>query len=93
MGAVPCDLASSHRTEGVFMACCTRTKAAVTAPIGARIDVEYAGVGEVLQVLSTGLQLFGIGNNFKPIVIGAVIVLAVVLDAYRDRLLRSLEGR
>jgi len=47
----------------------------------------------ILQVLSTGLQLFGIGDNFKPIVIGAVIVLAVVLDAYRDRFLRSLERR
>ena len=47
----------------------------------------------ILQVLSTGLQLFGIGDNFKPIVIGAVIVLAVVLDSYRDRILRSLESR
>jgi ribose transport system permease protein len=47
----------------------------------------------ILQVLSTGLQLFGIGDNFKPIVIGAVIVLAVVLDAYRDRFLRSLQSR
>jgi ribose transport system permease protein len=45
----------------------------------------------ILQVLSTGLQLFGIGDNFKPIVIGAVIVLAVVVDAYRDQFLRSLE--
>ena len=47
----------------------------------------------ILQVLSTGLQLFGIGDNFKPIVIGAVIILAVVLDSYRDRFLRSLETR
>ena len=47
----------------------------------------------ILQVLSTGLQLFGVGDNFKPIVIGAVIVLAVVLDTYRDRFLRSLETR
>jgi ribose transport system permease protein len=47
----------------------------------------------ILQVLSTGLQLFGIGDNFKPIVIGTVIVLAVVLDVYRDRYLRSLESR
>jgi hypothetical protein len=30
------------------MACRTRTKAAVTGLIGARIDVEYARVGEVL---------------------------------------------
>lgn len=47
----------------------------------------------ILQVLSTGLQLFGIGDNFKPIVIGAVIVLAVVFDAYRDQFLRRLERR
>jgi ribose transport system permease protein len=39
----------------------------------------------IIQVLSTGLQLFGVGDNVKPIVIGTVIVLAVVLDAYRDR--------
>jgi len=30
------------------MACRTRTKAAATALIGARIDVEHAGVGEML---------------------------------------------
>jgi hypothetical protein len=30
------------------MACRTRTKAAVIGLIGARIDVEYASVGEVL---------------------------------------------
>jgi hypothetical protein len=30
------------------MACRTWTKAAVIGPIGARIDVEYAGVVEVL---------------------------------------------
>ena len=47
----------------------------------------------ILQVLSTGLQLFGVGDNFKPIVIGAVIVLAVVLNSYRDRILRTLESR
>jgi ribose transport system permease protein len=47
----------------------------------------------ILQVLSTGLQLFGVGDNFKPIVIGAVIVLALILDSYRDRFLRTLETR
>lgn len=47
----------------------------------------------ILQVLSTGLQLLGAGDNVKPIVIGAVIVLAVVLDVYRDRLLKALEAR
>ena len=45
----------------------------------------------IIQVLSTGLQLFGVGDNVKPIVIGTVIVLAVVLDAYRDRYLRVIE--
>lgn len=44
----------------------------------------------ILQVLSTGLQLLGVGDNFKPIVIGLVIVLAVILDAYRERLLRVI---
>ena len=47
----------------------------------------------IIQVLSTGLQLFGVGDNVKPIVIGTVIVLAVVLDAYRDRFLRVIESR
>ena len=47
----------------------------------------------IIQVLSTGLQLFGVGDNVKPIVIGTVIVLAVVLDAYRDRFLRAIESR
>ena len=41
----------------------------------------------------TGLQLLGAGDNVKPIVIGTVIVLAVVLDAYRDRFLRAIESR
>ena len=45
----------------------------------------------ILQVLSTGLQLLGVGDNFKPIVIGMVIVLAVILDTYRQRLLRRLD--
>ena len=37
--------------------------------------------------------MFGVGDNVKPIVIGTVIVLAVVLDAYRDRFLRAIESR
>ena len=44
----------------------------------------------ILQVLSTGLQLKGVGDNFKPIVIGLVIVLAVILDTYRERLIQRL---
>jgi ribose transport system permease protein len=47
----------------------------------------------ILQVLNTGLQLLGVGDNFKPVVIGLVIVLAVILDTYRARALRSLELR
>jgi ribose transport system permease protein len=47
----------------------------------------------ILQVLSTGLQLQGVGDNFKPIVIGSVIILAVILDTYRERLLRSFHAR
>ena len=44
----------------------------------------------ILQVLSTGLQLLGVGDNFKPIVMGLVIVLAVILDAYREKLLKVI---
>lgn len=47
----------------------------------------------ILQVLSTGLQLLGADDNVKPIVIGAVIVLAVIGDSYRGKLLRRLEMR
>ena len=44
-------------------------------------------------MLATGLQLLGAEDNVKPIVIGTVIVLAVVLDTYRNRYLRKLEAR
>lgn len=47
----------------------------------------------ILQVLNTGLQLLGVGDNFKPVVIGSVIVLAVIIDVYRARALRRLEMR
>ena len=47
----------------------------------------------ILQVLSTGLQLLGAEDNVKPIVIGAVIVLAVILDTYRNKFLRAMESR
>lgn len=46
----------------------------------------------LLQVLSTGLQLLGVGDNFRPIVIGAVVVLAAVLDTYRARVILWLNG-
>ncbi len=44
----------------------------------------------ILQVLATGLQLLGIGDNYKPIIIGTVIILAVIVDTYRERLLRRI---
>jgi ribose transport system permease protein len=47
----------------------------------------------ILQVLSTGLQLLGADDNVKPIVIGAVIVLAVIGDSYRGKWLHKLEMR
>ncbi|HVO69247.1 MAG TPA: ABC transporter permease, partial [Aggregatilineaceae bacterium] len=47
----------------------------------------------ILQVLTTGLQLLGVEDNWKPVVIGTVVVLAVILDTYRARALRSLELR
>jgi len=47
----------------------------------------------ILQVLSTGLQLLGAEDNVKPIVIGAVIVLAVIIDTYRNKFLRAMESR
>lgn len=46
----------------------------------------------LLQVLSTGLQLLGVGDNFRPIVIGAVIVFAAVLDTYRARVIVALKA-
>ncbi|MER9261201.1 hypothetical protein [Mesorhizobium sp. M0619] len=35
-------------------------------------------------------ELLGVGDNFKPIVLGLVIVLAVILDAHREKLLRVI---
>lgn len=39
----------------------------------------------ILQVLATGLQLLGVGDNYKPI-----IILAVIIDTYREKLLRRV---
>ena len=44
----------------------------------------------ILQVLATGLQLVGVCDNYKPIVIVMVIILAFIFDAYREKLLRRL---
>ena len=41
----------------------------------------------LLQVLSTGLQLMGVEDNFKTIIIGLVVVLAAVFDTYRSRII------
>lgn len=47
----------------------------------------------LLQVLTTGLQLLGVGDNYRLIVVGAVIVAAVVLDTYREKLFVGLNRR
>lgn len=44
----------------------------------------------LLQVLDTGLQLKGTEDNIRVIVTGVVIIVAVILDAYRERLLRAM---
>ncbi len=44
----------------------------------------------LLQVLSTGLQLMGVEDNFKTIIIGLVVVLAAVFDTYRSRIIASM---
>ncbi len=46
----------------------------------------------LLQVLSTGLQLMGVEDNYKTIVIGLVVVLAVVFDTYRSRIIASMQA-
>ena len=45
----------------------------------------------ILQVLSNGLQLLGVEDNFKPVIIGTVVILAVIIDTYRLRILRTLD--
>ena len=44
----------------------------------------------LLQVLSTGLQLMGVEDNFKTIIIGLVVVLAAVFDTYRSRIIAGM---
>ena len=44
----------------------------------------------ILQVLNTGLQLLGVGDNYRPIIIGGVIVTAVIFDTYREKIFRRL---
>jgi len=44
----------------------------------------------LLQVLSTGLQLMGVEDNFKTIIIGLVVVLAAVFDTYRSKIIAAM---
>jgi ribose transport system permease protein len=46
----------------------------------------------LLQVLNTGLQLMGVDDNYKTIIIGLVIVLAAVFDTYRSRIIGTLRA-
>jgi ribose transport system permease protein len=65
-----------------------------TALTGGRGSVIGTFLGAcLLQVLTTGLQLLGVGDNYRLIVVGAVIVVAVVLDTYRERLFAALNRR
>jgi ribose transport system permease protein len=65
-----------------------------TALTGGRGSVIGTFLGAcLLQVLTTGLQLLGVGDNFRLIVVGSVIVAAVVLDTYRERLLAAINRR
>ncbi len=65
-----------------------------TSLTGGRGSVTGTFLGAcLLQVLNTGLQLLGVGDNYRLIVIGAVIIIAVILDTYRERLLTVLSER
>jgi len=47
----------------------------------------------LLQVLSTGLILLGVTDNWRVIVTGVVVILAVVFDTYRSRIIAGLRAR
>jgi ribose transport system permease protein len=47
----------------------------------------------LLQVLSTGLVLLGVTDNWRVIVTGLVVVLAAVFDTYRSRIIGGLRAR
>ena len=47
----------------------------------------------LLQVLSTGLILLGVTDNWRVIVTGMVVVLAAVFDTYRSRIIAGLRAR
>ena len=47
----------------------------------------------LLQVLSTGLILLGVTDNWRVIVTGLVVILAVIFDTYRSRIIASMRAR
>jgi ribose transport system permease protein len=47
----------------------------------------------LLQVLSTGLILMGVTDNWRVIVTGLVVILAAVFDTYRSRIISGLRAR
>ena len=47
----------------------------------------------LLQVLSTGLILLGVEDNMRVIITGLVVILAVIFDTYRSRIIASLRAR
>lgn len=47
----------------------------------------------LLQVLNTGLILLGVSDNWRVIITGLVVVLAVVFDTYRSRIIAALRTR
>ncbi len=46
----------------------------------------------IIGVLNNGLLLIGLGDFARQIITGFIIVIAVILDTYRNRVLRSLES-
>lgn len=47
----------------------------------------------LLQVLSTGLILLGVTDNWRVIVTGLVVILAVIFDTYRSKIIAGLRAR
>jgi ribose transport system permease protein len=47
----------------------------------------------LLQVLSTGLILMGVTDNWRVVVTGLVVILAAVFDTYRSRIISGLRAR
>lgn len=47
----------------------------------------------LLQVLNTGLILLGVSDNWRVIITGLVVILAVVFDTYRSRIIARLRAQ